>query len=121
MRKILRGALGLFFIAAGTMHFARPEFYLKIMPPWVPFPYPAVLASGFFEIFFGLLVFSPKTRPLAGWGLILLLIAVFPANLHMALHPEILSGVPAAALWMRLPLQAVFIGWVWYVCLRKPL
>lgn len=111
--------LGLFFMAAGIMHFVRPEFYARIIPPWVPFPSAMAAVSGFFEVLLGFFVFFPRTRETAGWGLIALLIAVFPANLHMALHPEIFSGIPSAALWLRLPLQAVFIVWVWQVCLAK--
>lgn len=120
MRKIFRGALGIFFIAAGAMHFFWPEFYLRIMPPWVPFPYAAVLISGFFEVLLGLMVFFEKTRRFAGWGLIALLAAVFPANIYMALHPEIFSAIPSVVLWIRLPLQGIFMAWVWSTCLRLP-
>jgi uncharacterized membrane protein len=71
--------------------------------------------SGILEMFFGALVLPLKTRKLAGRGLITLLIAVFPANIHLALHPEIFPSIPAWAAWARLPFQGVFIFWVWKV------
>lgn len=102
-----------FFVAAGALHFIGPAFYLKIMPPYVPFALAMVYISGILEILLGLLVLPQKTRQAAGWGLILLLIAVFPANLHVALHPEIFPGLPLWMAWARLPLQLLFIFWVW--------
>ncbi len=111
--------MGLFFMGAGVMHFVRPSFYFKIMPPWMPFPFEVVLLSGFFEILLGLMALFEKTRCLAGWGLIALLLAVFPANLQMALHPELFSTVPPPVLWLRLPFQGILIFWVGQTCLRK--
>ena len=72
-----------------------------------------IYISGAFEILLGLLVIPQKTRKLAGWGLIALLIAVFPANLHLALHPDIFPAIPVWADWARLPLQGIFIFWVY--------
>jgi uncharacterized membrane protein len=109
--------LALFFILVGAMHFLKPEFYLRIMPPQIPFPLGMVYLSGAVEMLLGALVISQKTRRAAGWGLIALLIAVFPANIYLALHPEIFPGIPVWAYWARLPLQAVFIFWVWKVTL----
>ena len=71
-----------------------------------------VYLSGFFEILFGGMLFSKRTRPFAVLGIVLLLAAVFPANIHMALHPEIFPSVPPWAAWLRLPLQAALAGWV---------
>jgi len=112
---ISRWLAAIFFAAAGTGHFLRPFDYLKIMPPWVPLPLALIYVSGFLEILFGALVLPLKTRKFAGWGLIMLLIAVFPANIHLALHPEIFPSVPAWVDWARLPFQGVFIFWVWKV------
>lgn len=106
--------LGLLFVAAGANHFLNPDFYLRIMPPWVPAHREMVALSGVFEILGGLGVFVAPVRRWAGWGLVLLLVAVFPANLHMALNPELFPDLPAAALWARLPLQGVLIVWVWW-------
>lgn len=107
-------ALGLLFIAAGANHFLNPEFYLRIMPPWVPAHRAMVALSGVFEILGGLAVFVAPARRWAGWGLVLLLIAVFPANVHMALNPEQFPDLPRAALWARLPLQGALIAWAWW-------
>jgi uncharacterized membrane protein len=107
------------FAFAGTMHFVRPRAYEAIMPPYVPAHREAVAVSGVAELAGGLGVIPAPSRRLAGWWLIGLLIAVFPANLHMALHPEEVArkGVPADRiprwlLWARLPLQPLMILWV---------
>ena len=77
-----------------------------------------IYISGILEIFLGLLVIPEKTRKLAGWGLIALLLAVFPANIHLALHPEIFPAIPAWLDWVRLPLQGFFIFWVYQTAVR---
>ncbi len=118
MKKLSRALLPVFFAAAGMLHFIRTPFYMKIMPPYVPLPLAMVYLSGFLEIIFAVLFCSGKTRRFAAWGLVLLLVAVFPANVHLALHPEIFPSVPAWAAWLRLPLQGLLIGWVCYT--RKP-
>jgi uncharacterized membrane protein len=112
--------LAAFFTLAGTMHFVRPRAYEAIMPPYVPAHREAVEVSGVAELAGGLAVISPATRPAARWWLLALLVAVFPANLHMALHPDEVErdGVPAAQipswlLWARLPLQPLMMIWVW--------
>lgn len=109
-------ALALFFTFAGTMHFVRPRAYRAIMPPYVPRHNEAVAVSGAAEIVGGLAVVSPATRPIARWWLIALLATVFPANVHMALHPDQIHGlphIPRWLLWARLPLQGVMALWVW--------
>ena len=111
----LKLLLGLFFIAAGVNHFVRIAFYLRMMPTYVPFHLAMVQISGAAEILLGLLILIPRRSAIAGWGLIALLIAVFPANVQMALHPETFPEFSARALWLRLPLQAVMIAWAyWY-------
>lgn len=108
LSRLLLAAL---FIAAGTLHFARPDFYVRIMPPWLPYHVELVYLSGAFEIGLGLLLLFPNTTRLAAWGLIALLIAVFPANLHMALNPDLFPLFPAWLLYLRLPLQGLLIWW----------
>ena len=105
--------LGAFFIVAGIAHFVRPGIYVKIMPPYLPWPLGLVYLSGLCEVGLGSLVLIPQSTRLAAWGLIALLIAVFPANVHMAMHPELYPRIPPAALWWRLPLQGVFIAWAY--------
>ncbi len=107
-------ALAAFFVAAGVNHFLTPDFYVGIMPPYLPAHLELVYLSGFFEVLGGVAVLVPGVRALAGWGLILLLLAVYPANLHMALHPELFPEVPTFALYARLPLQFVVIAWAYW-------
>ena len=107
---LLQSAL---YIAAGVLHFIRPATYLRIMPPWLPAPAMMVALSGVAEVLLGLLLLPLKTRRAAGLGLILLLLAVFPANVQMAInwHRE---GHPHEWLaWLRLPLQGALIWWAW--------
>jgi len=103
-----------FYIAAGLLHFIKPEPYIKIMPPYVPWHPAMVRISGAFEILGGLGLFVPATRRAAAWGLVLLLIAVFPANLYTALHPieAGVDGIAAVLRWGRLPVQALLIWWL---------
>jgi uncharacterized membrane protein len=94
--------------------------YEAIVPPFLPAQRELVLASGFFEMLGGLGVMLPLTRAAAGWGLIALLIAVFPANIYMAVDTEKFGRVlPAWALYGRLPLQFLLIWWVWAACVRE--
>src|ERR1700728_2650171 len=94
VKTISRYIFGVLFIAAGILHFVHPEFYLKIMPPYLPYHLELVYVSGVFESLLGaLLLINPVTR-LAAWGLILLLIAVFPANIYLYQHQEIAPGHP---------------------------
>lgn len=108
-----RFVLAILMIFAGTMHFANPEFFLKIVPPYLPLHRELVLISGVCEILLGVLLLIPKCSLLAAWGIIALLIAVFPANVYLYQHQEIL---PASALvhLLRLPLQGIFILWAYW-------
>lgn len=105
---------GPLFVVAGLLHFLKPRFYESIMPPYVPAQRELVYASGIAEILGGLALLHPRTRRLGGWWLIATLIAVFPANIHMALNPEDFPDVAGghAALIARLPVQFVFMAWV---------
>jgi uncharacterized membrane protein len=109
---VLSRLCGPFFVLAGALHFARPRWYEAIMPPWLPRHRELVYASGVAEIAGGIGLLTPARRP-AGWWLIATLAAVFPANVHMALHPDDFR-VPGgrAALYGRLPIQLVFVAWV---------
>jgi len=120
LRQALRWVLAGFFIVAGANHFRTPEVYYGMMPAWIPHPAAVNAIAGAAEMLGGLgLVFAP-TRRLAAWGLIALLVAVFPANVHVAL----LGKMPGydfspLTLWLRLPFQAVFIAWVWWVAVKR--
>ena len=111
--------IGTFFILAGVNHFLHPHAYLKMIPPYVPFPNAMNVISGAAEILGGTAVLFPRFRRAAGWSLIALLLAVFPANLHVALHGWNGVTIPAWVLWARLPLQVALIAWVYAVCLAR--
>jgi uncharacterized membrane protein len=120
-----RLALAAFFSFAGTMHFVAPRSYRAMMPPSLPRHREAVIVSGVAEIAGAAAVLHPATRRFGRWWLLALLLAVFPANVHMALNPEQIEGldlgkVPRWALWARLPLQPLAMLWVWRAT-RAPL
>ncbi|MDG3002380.1 DoxX family protein [Paludisphaera mucosa] len=100
------------FIAGGVAHFVTPETYMKIMPDYLPYHRELVLLSGVFEVALGVLLLIPRTSRLAAWGLIALLVAVFPANVEMYRHAERFS-IPPALLLLRLPLQGLLILWAY--------
>lgn len=113
-RRLLAG----FFAFAGAMHFVIPRSYEAMMPPSLPRHREAVIVSGVAEIVGGAAVLSARTRRFGRWWLLGLLLAVFPANVHMAVNPEQVRGldlkrVPRWALWARLPLQPLAMLWVW--------
>jgi uncharacterized membrane protein len=112
--------LGAFFVFAGAMHFVVPGSYERIVPPWLPNAKLLVQISGVAEVLGGLGVLIPAVRRAAGVGLIILLVAVFPANVEM-LRLARAAGAPfftEAALWLRLPLQPVLVWWVWRASLK---
>ena len=121
MPALSRFALALFFIIAGTAHFITPAPYLAIVPSSLPWPVALVALSGVAEILGGLGICFPSTRRLAGWCLIALLLAVFPANVYAISTGMVIAGhsLPAWILWARLPFQLLFIGWVYQACLRR--
>ena len=99
-----------FYISVGIKHFIDPDWFLQIYPPFLPFGLAAVYISGFFEVLFGAMLLIPKTRYYAGWGLIALLIAVFPANIYLAYTNGAAMDISPATAWGRLPFQALFIA-----------
>ncbi len=105
--------LAVFFTAAGLLHFLRPQMYEEIVPDALPAHHELVLASGAAEIAGAVLVVFPRTRRLGGLWLVATLIAVFPANVNMALNPDRYDSLAPALLWARLPLQGLLIWWVW--------
>jgi len=118
IRFLVRVLLASLFLFAGTVHLRDPKLFLPVMPPWIPFPIPCILISGVFELLGGIGLLIPM-RPiqfLAGWGLTLLLVAVFPANIYMAVANIKVHGFPSQPWmgWARLPLQPLLIlGVLW--------
>jgi uncharacterized membrane protein len=112
-----RTLTGLTFVTAGLLHFRAPQVYERIMPPYLPLHRELVLLSGAFEVLGGLGMFPERTRRAAGIGLILLLIAAWPANVQMLLDARA-AGKPCwwvTLLWLRLPMQPALMWWVWKV------
>jgi uncharacterized membrane protein len=111
--RVGRVLMGVMYVAAGLLHFAATRVYESIMPDYLPAHHELVLISGAAEIAGGLGILIPQTRRAAAWVLVILLVAVMPANIWMAQHPERYPGVPLWAIWLRLPLQLPLIRWAW--------
>jgi uncharacterized membrane protein len=119
LRIILRVLLAALFLFAGTVHLARPKFFLPIMPPFIPFHLICIYASGVAELLggVGLLVTAPAIQAATRWELLLLLLAVFPANIYMAAAHVQIHGMPSQPwmAWARLPLQPLLMAAIWWV------
>ena len=113
-KRLALFGLSLFFVLAGANHFLNPDFYVEMMPPYLPAHLELVYLSGFFESLGGAAVLAPSVRARSGWALVLLLVAVFPANLNMALNPNLFPDVDPLALYIRLPLQIPLIAWAYW-------
>ena len=114
-KKLVLFGLAGFFINVGVDHFVNPDFYLNIMPPSFPLHAEAVYISGVFEILGGVCVLIPQLRKIAGWGLVALLVAVYSANIYMAISPQAFPDIPVALLYVRLAFQFVFFYWAYSV------
>jgi uncharacterized membrane protein len=122
IKNVLRCVLAAIMLYAGVSHFRNPEPFAEIVPNYLPAHRELVLISGFFEILGGVGLLVPPTRRAAAWGLIALYLAVFPANVNMAVHDVPINGRHFASwlLWLRLPMQAVLIAWAyWYTHKEK--
>jgi uncharacterized membrane protein len=115
VRATSRVVLSMIMATAGVAHFAVPRRFEAIVPPQLPAPHLLVLVSGVCEVALAVLLLAPKTRRLAGWGLVALYVAVFPANIHMAL-----AEPSSVVLWVRLPFQFVLIAWALWVSRPAP-
>jgi len=116
-KRILLYVMGAFYIFAGVNHFRVPDFYVAIMPPYLPWHLELVYLSGVAEIVCGVGLLIPRTRVLAAWATIALLLAVYPANIHVALHNVPMAGRSEGLgvwNWVRLPVQFVLIAWAWW-------
>lgn len=107
---VVRVLFAAFFVIAGVTHFTNRDFFTSIVPPYLPWPVMLVYVSGVAEMVLGVMLLIPATMRLAAWGMIALLIAVFPANIHMAMNPQLYPDVSMAALLIRLPLQGVMVA-----------
>mgnify|MGYP004300469645 FL=1 len=105
--------MSFFYIYVGIRHFIEPEWFVQIMPPFLPYHFELVYLSGFFEILFGVMLLFKRTRTLACFLIILLLVAVYPANIYLAFNevPQQALGISSfMASWVRLPMQFILIG-----------
>lgn len=119
MKKVARFFAGPVMLLAGLNHFINPEWYVNIVPAALPAPEALVYLSGAAEAVGALGTMHPRTRRPAGWFLIATLVAVYPANIYMALNPDEFSSLPEWGLWARLPLQFLFVYWVWLATLHE--
>jgi len=127
LKRPLLFVMGPMYVLPGVMHFVAPDAYERVVPPSFPRPRELVYLSGIAEIALGAGVLHPKTREASAWGLVALLVAVFPANVYMAredmpaeLAPEALEDVARAGGWLRLPFQAVLMLWAWWYTRPMP-
>jgi uncharacterized membrane protein len=114
IKQISKYLLAAAFILGGINHFVMPEFYLRIMPPYLPAHLFLIYLTGFLETGFGVALLIPKISRRAAWGIILLLIAVFPANIYMAMNTELFPDINPLIIYLRLPLQIVLMAWVFW-------
>lgn len=121
LKKIALYATGIFFVGAGVRHFVMPDFYMLMMPNYLPVPLTLIYISGFFQILGGIGLIIPKTRAFSAWGLMALLLAVLPANVYLWTHniqlPD--SYTPSWFLMLRIPLQFLLIAWM-YLFAKNP-
>ena len=127
VKRPLLFVMGPLYVLAGALHFVAPAAYERVVPPQFPRPRELVYLSGVAEIALGAGVLHPETRAVSAWGLVALLVAVFPANVYVVqedtsaeLAPEHLEGVARAAGWLRLPFQAVLLAWAWWYTRPMP-
>jgi uncharacterized membrane protein len=126
LKRPLLYLMGAGYVVAGVLHFVAPKLYVQIVPPSLPRPLALVYLSGIAEILLGVGVLFRRTRRVAAWGIVALLVAVFPANVYMATSDVVVEGAPgggdpsAAARWARVPLQAVLALWAWWYTRDPP-
>ena len=121
MKKTLfRWILAAYYIATGLNHFRVPDLYISMIPLWIPWPSTLNLVAGIWKIVGVTCILAPRLRIASGWGLIGFIVAVFPANLHVALMGHMPgSSFPPLFLWLRLPLQGILIAWIWWVAISE--
>ena len=113
VKKIFLILLSIFMILAGLNHFRAPNFYLKMMPPYLPFHLELVYFSGIVEVLCGILLLISRTKTWGAWLCIATFVAIYPANIYMALNPSLFPDIPEKGLYIRLPFQFLFIYWAY--------
>jgi uncharacterized membrane protein len=120
IKSALRYLMAAFYVWTGISHFTRPEFFLSLMPPYIPLHAEMVSLSGIAEIVLGVLVAIPRTAAFAGWGIIAMLIAFLPVHVHMLVNNHLYPEAPTSMLWARFPIQALFILWAYWYTTDRP-
>ncbi len=117
----LRWLATAFFLVAGALHFVIPEFYRAMMPAFIPFQSFFIVLTGIAEMAGAIGIQIPKYRRLSGILMMVLLVAIFPANIYVAIAQPALPNMDyePASMWWRLLLQPLFIAWIWAVSVRK--
>ena len=113
LKIVLKHLFAAAFILAGFNHFRIPDFYLRILPPYLPWPSTLHLTAGVFEVVLGVMLLVPRFQKLAAWGLVAMLVAFFSVHIHMVVHHDQYE-VRLSLLWVRLLLQFVLIAWAWW-------
>lgn len=108
VKKIFLALFVLLYVGSGIRHFVEPDFYVKMMPPYIPAHLELVYLSGVVELVLGILILVPKLRVRVAWATIAMLLSFMPVHIHMALNPELYPEVPSLALWIRIPFQGLF-------------
>ena len=121
LKMVLKLVMAAFYVLSGVNHFRSPEFYLNLMPAYLPAHEAAVVWSGVAEIGLGLLLLWPRRQWLAAWGIIAMLIAFLPVHVHMVVNSHLYPETPVGCLWLRFPMQALLVAWAyWYTRVSLP-
>lgn len=120
LKLAMRWVLGLIFVLAGVNHFVNPAFYVRIMPPYLPWHRELVYLSGVFEIVLGALLLVPRYSSLAAWGIVAMLVVFTTVHVHMVANADLFPNVSPALLWGRLALQPVLIAWAYWFTSSLP-
>ncbi len=116
IQRIALYAMATLYILAGLNHFRVPEFYLRLMPPYIPEHQLMILLSGIAELTLGILLLFKRTRKLASWGIIAMLLVFFSVHIYMLQERHtVFADVSEAILWIRIPLQFILIYWAFWV------
>lgn len=113
VKNLLLVVFVLFYVTSGVNHFLSPQFYLHLMPPYIPYPMEVIYLSGVIEILLGIGAGIPRFRARAAWAVIVMLISFMPVHIHMLIHPELYPEVPEVGLWVRIVIQGVLIWWAY--------
>jgi uncharacterized membrane protein len=114
VKSVMRWLMGVLFVLAGVNHFANPGFYVRLMPPYLPWHLLLVYLSGLAEVALGVALLIPASARLAAWGIIGLLVLFLSVHAHMVVNPQLFPEVHVTILWGRLALQGVLIGWAYW-------